>query len=163
MRSRRRAGASGSTAARGAALLVTALAGCTTVELPSPPPFVRGITVPLPPPSFAEATEIGVTIEGEIVSDPSPDGFVLLYEIVTDDGRFEYPDDTGAFVFEEVVVNLPGNCLQISEYDGTTDTFGQISAMKVQVAVDEACGGALCSAQDSLGACVCLDSWGVGC
>lgn len=151
------------TALASVTLFAVGVAGCTNVALPSPPPAVRGITVPLPPPSFAEATEVSVTIDGDSSVDAASGGFVLLYESVADDGRFEYPDGAGAFVFEDVVVNLPGNCLQLSEYDGTTDIFGQISSMKVLLAADEACAGSLCSAQDSLGACVCLEMWGVGC
>lgn len=147
----------------GAGLAVLSVAACTNAFLPDNPPSVRGITVPLPPPSFTEATEVSVTIDGQISGAPSAGGFVLLYETVSDDGRFEYPDDQGGFLFEDVTVGLPGNCLQLSEYDGDTDEFGTVVAMKVVVATDEACMDALCSTQDALGACVCLEEWGVGC
>ena len=147
----------------GAGLAILSVAACTNAFLPDNPPSVRGITVPLPPPSFTEATEVGVTIDGQISGAPSAGGFVLLYETVSDDGRFEYPDDQGGFLFEDVTVGRPGNCLQLSEYDGDTDEFGTVVAMKVVVATDEACMDALCSTQDALGACVCLEEWGVGC
>ncbi|MGB1700058.1 MAG: hypothetical protein ACPHRO_08905 [Nannocystaceae bacterium] len=144
-------------------LWVLGAVGCTNAFLADPPPFVRGITVPLPPPSFAEATAVTVTIEGETVNGPTDGSFVLLYETVSEDGRFEYPDEAGLFVFEDVTVGLPGNCLQLSEYDGESEQFGEISSMKVQVATDDACADALCSDQDAQGACVCVVAWGVGC
>ena len=138
---------------------VVGVASCSNVEASPLPPSPRGITVPQPPPSFAELEQVTVDIDGDA---ESMEGFVLLYESFSDYGRFTYPEADGGFLFTEVIVPLPNNCLQLSQVDGD-GVVGATRSSRLEVLDGEACGSGLCSEADTLGTCVCLVPQPGGC
>lgn len=136
---------------------------CATVDLPELAPAPRGITVPLPPPSFAEASEITVDVEGQSYTEVADGSFVILYDAILENGYLEYLDPDGGFLFEQVPVSLPSNCFQLSGYDGAEDGFGSVGFWKVEVRSAEACADTLCSQMDAQGDCACLYEYPAGC
>ena len=92
----------------------------------------------------------------------STEGFVLLYESFSEYGRFTYPEADGGFLFSEVVVPLPNNCLRLSQVDGD-GVVGKTRFSRLEVLDGEVCGAGLCSEADTLGACVCLVTPPGGC
>lgn len=79
-------------------------------------PFIaeHGISVPVPPPSFAAAPVQVVEVEGELgVAEPEPMTRVYLYEATSDRGYFVHADDDGGFLFIGVQLDLTDNCLEL--------------------------------------------------
>jgi hypothetical protein len=76
----------------------------------------RGISVPLPPPSFVDASEQDVDVEGEVVGDdPVLAGTLVHVEDLHGDGVGEVELAAGAtsFTIEGVGIDLTANCLEL--------------------------------------------------
>ena len=135
---------------------------CTNAELyvPDAGEF-RGITIPLPPPSFADADQVSIDVSGSINHEPNPGTIVALWESEASEGRLVPPEDDGSFLFEAVVVVPDQSCLQLwSEYpeDGEIVRSSEAAYKVIVVADDPECGTQqLCSPPDDQGSCLCLD------
>ncbi|MEE9383082.1 MAG: hypothetical protein V3V08_06670 [Nannocystaceae bacterium] len=144
---------------------VVALA-CKPVSFYRRPPSLRGVGVPLPPPSFRAGQRISVRVEGVLpLSSSHPQTFVYLWEDLDQSGYFVRPDaDTGEFLFEDVQVTVGESCLDTHYVDGLDDEDSGIAYYKVELRTEpDICEQPNCSAPDTIGACVCLVKWGSGC
>jgi hypothetical protein len=139
--------------------------GCNEPRFLIPAPTLRGITIPLPPPSFADEVLVRIDVEGNV-----PFGFdvpgtqAFLYEKVTGRGYFVDTDGMTYTVYD-VLVDVTDNCMQTWFVDGVD---GELSSTIDYKAVlregEEACTtDKTCSAMDELGVCLCLEKWTVGC
>ena len=122
----------------------------------------RGITIPLPPPSFHDNPNLTIDVDGSIGQEPGPGTVVGLWESVAQEGRLTAPDDEGDFVFENVDVVVNQSCLEIwyDQNEAGDIVRSEVARHKVVILEgDEACNDVAntCSAQDDNGACVCLD------
>jgi hypothetical protein len=139
--------------------------GCNEPRFLVPAPTLRGITIPLPPPSFADEVLVRIDVEGNV-----PFGFdvpgtqAFLYEKVT--GRGYFVDTDGmSYTIYDVLVDVTDNCMQTWFVDGVD---GEESSTLDYKAVlregEEACTtDTTCSAMDDFGVCLCLEKWTVGC
>lgn len=142
---------------------VTLLAcGPTFLEENGKPADFRGITIPLPPPSFHDNPNLSIDVDGNIGEPASPGTVVGLWESIAQAGRLTAPDPDGDFVFEGVDVVANQSCLEIwwDINEGGDIIRSEVAAYKVvildgDVACDDAAG--LCSEQDDNSSCVCLD------
>ena len=143
--------------------LLTASTGCVEHPFLIQPPSLRGITIPLPPPSFADEVLISIDVEGSVpygFDDPGTQAF--LYEKGTDRGYFTFIDG-GSYTIYDVLVDINDNCLE-TWFVGIDNDESSVVDYKVQLREGaEACGAPGCSAMDDLGACLCLEKWTVGC
>lgn len=149
----------------GLALVCGITVGCNEPRFLIPAPTLRGITIPLPPPSFADEVLVRIDVEGNV-----PFGFdvpgtqAFLYEKVTGRGYFVGTDGMKYTIYD-VLVDVTDNCMQTWFVDGVD---GELSSSVDYKAVlregEEACtSDATCSAMDELGVCLCLEKWTVGC
>jgi len=139
-----------------ASLACLAAVACNTVDFYDAPPPFRGIVVPLPPPSFADADVIEISVEGTVDANP-PGTRVLLYEYTQALGLFTYPDDAGDYAFDSVPVVLGDNCLQLDILEGG-DELLPTQLFEVVLKTGSACDSvATCSAVDEVGDCACLE------
>ncbi|TPV93993.1 MAG: hypothetical protein B7733_17585 [Myxococcales bacterium FL481] len=141
------------------------LAACKPTELYRPPPTLRGVTVPLPPPTYRNGERIEVSFEGNVPAVAAESrGFVYLWEDLGDEGRYVLPAaGTGAFVFEGVDVTVQQSCVS-TYYELDDGSFSPASFYRLELANDPArCEDPDCTAPDEFGACVCLVEWGSGC
>ena len=138
-----------------------ALGACNEVGFLVPPPNPRGITIPLPPPSFSAAPEQRFNIDGDLDESIEATGTrVSVYEKVSGRGYFTYSIE-GIWEVPDVLVDVTDNCLVVSSTDGE----GEISSrqdFKLFIAEGDACD-ASCTDPDDLGACVCFEKWNTGC
>ncbi|WP_157596493.1 hypothetical protein [Plesiocystis pacifica] len=158
----RRAIAAALTALGLGGLLVTT--ACVEHALLVPAPTLRGITIPLPPPSFADEVLLTIDIEGVV-----PDGFsgegtqAFLFEKGTSRGYFVLTEGP-VYNFYDVLVDIEDNCLETWFVDGVDGQESSVIDYKVELREgEEACGDPDCSAPDEMGACLCLEKWTVGC
>ena len=144
--------------------LSTSGVACNPVSFLVPPPTLRGITIPLPPPSFKDEPFIEIDIDGALPFGYGSDGtMVYLFERGTEAGYFVFSDGQ-AFMFNDVLVNIEDNCLETYFTEGEDGEDSTITDYKVVLQEDpEACDSPSCSAPDDLGACVCLEEWQAGC
>lgn len=95
---------------------LAALSACnSTLIVHTDGPYIaeNGISVPVPPPSFAAAPVQFVEVAGELGSPPEPKTKVFLFEGVTQRGYFVHADDDGAFQFTGVELDLTDNCVEL--------------------------------------------------
>lgn len=147
----------------GLGLVALSVGGCRDYEFLAAPPSLRGITIPLPPPSFADEGLITIDLEGTV-----PAGFVgpgtkaLVFEKGTQRGYFVFTD-TPDYTIYDLLVDLEDNCIEtwvVSEDDEESTRIDY----KAVLLEGEACAEDMsCSAPDLLGACVCLEKWSAGC
>lgn len=139
--------------------------GCNEPRFLIPAPDLRGITIPLPPPSFADEVLVHVDVEGSV-----PFGFevpgtkAFLYEKVS--GRGYFVDTDGmSYTIYDVLVDVTDNCMQTWFVDGVDgEESTTIDYKAVLREGEEACTtDSTCSAMDELGVCLCLEKWTVGC
>jgi hypothetical protein len=139
--------------------------GCNEPHFLVPAPTLRGITIPLPPPSFADEVLVRIDVEGNV-----PFGFdvpgtqAFLYEKVT--GRGYFVDTDGmSYTIYDVLVDVTDNCMQTWFVDGVDDEESSTIDYKAVLREgEEACTtDSTCSAMDQLGVCLCLEKWTVGC
>ena len=142
-----------------------ATVGCNEPRFLVPAPTLRGITIPLPPPSFADEVLVRIDVEGNVpFGFESPGTQAFLYEKVTGRGYFVETDGISYTIYD-VLVDVTDNCLETWFIDGVD---GEESTMVDYKAVlregEEACTiDDTCSAMDDLGVCLCLEKWTVGC
>jgi hypothetical protein len=145
-------------------VLVGLLTGaCNQHQFLVPAPTLRGITIPLPPPSFADEVLLEIDVEGSVpfgFEDPGTTAY--LYEKSTGRGYFTMVED-GGFIHHDVLVDIEDNCLEtwFEDIDGQESTMIDYKVELREGA--EACGDPDCSAMDDVGACLCLEKWQVGC
>lgn len=136
-------------------------AACNEVSFLVQAPNVRGITIPVPPPSFTGEPLQRVDIDGNLdLATPQTGTRVEIFEQVSGRGYYTFSVE-GLWVVPEVLVDVTDNCLVVS----STDDEGQISVrqnFKIFVAEADACD-ASCSEPDDTGACLCFENWNSGC
>lgn len=140
-------------------------AGCNDPRFLVPAPTLRGITIPLPPPSFADEVMVRIDVEGNV-----PFGFdnpgTKAYLLEKSTGRGYFVEAEGiSYTIQDVLVDVTDNCLETWFVDGID---GEASSTVDYKAVlregEEACtADDGCSAMDDLGVCLCLEKWTVGC
>jgi len=137
--------------------------GCVEHPFLIQPPSLRGITIPLPPPSFSAEVLLTIDIEGSVpygFDDPGTQAF--LYEKGTDRGYFTFTDG-GSYTIHDVLVDIEDNCLETWFVEIGGDESSVVD-YKVQLREgEEACAAPGCSTMDEVGACLCLEKWAVGC
>jgi hypothetical protein len=148
-------------------LLVGALAtvtiGCNQPQFLTPPPTLRGITIPLPPPSFVDEGLVTIDVEGGIpLGFQGPGTQAFLYEEGTGRGYFVYAEQQ-SFIINDVLVDIEDNCLESWFVDGVDAEESSTVDYKVVLAEGEACMDISCSQMDLQGACLCLEKWSAGC
>lgn len=138
--------------------------GCNEPRFLTPPPTLRGITIPLPPPSIAQEVLVSIDVEGSIPLGFEGEGTrAFLYEKGTGRGYFVYAQDM-SFTVYDVLVDIDDNCLEswfVDAVDGEEST-----AVHYKVVLgegEEACAEPTCSQMDQVGACLCLEKWTTGC
>jgi hypothetical protein len=148
----------------GVCLAAPLLAGCNEPRFLIPAPTLRGITIPLPPPSFADEVLVHIDVEGTVpFGFDNPGTQAFLYEKVTGRGYFITTDGMG-FTIYDVLVDVGDNCMHTWFVDGVDGSESStISYKAVLHEGEEACSDLSCSAPDELGVCLCLEKWTVGC
>ena len=145
-----------------AALL--SLSACNQVSFYRRGPSLRGITIPLPPPSFHDEQIVEIDVDGSVPSDAGRGTQVFLYDYGVQDGYFEYAAENGSFLFEDVPVDLQDNCLELYYVTPDDEESGSTFYRAVLRNGPEECTELnQCSEQDAEGACVCLEKWNSGC
>lgn len=130
------------------------LAGCNDhpVGTGARPEF-RGITVPLPPPSFRGATLLDVEFQGTAL------GFenerALAWDVAQKQGLAGPVDAAGNFVLPAWKINVRKHCIELRG----ASKLGEVSSPSyydLNLAEGPACQDAICSVQDNFGQCLCL-------
>jgi hypothetical protein len=160
---RRQAGVRWARLAAPLALVAVAL-GCNEPRFLTPAPTLRGITIPLPPPSIAAEMLVTIDVEGSIPLGFEGEGTkAFLYEKGTGRGYFVYAQDM-TFTIYDVLVDIDDNCLEswfVDGVDGEESTGVDYKAVLREG--EEACAEMSCSEMDDVGACLCLEKWTTGC
>jgi hypothetical protein len=144
------------------ALAVFTLA-CNEPRFLIPSPTLRGITIPLPPPSIAVEAVVTIDVEGGIpLGFEGPGTRAFLYEKGTGRGYFVYAEDQ-TFTIYDVLVDIDDNCLESWFVDGIDDEESSAVNYKAVLAEGDACMDPSCSEVDQQGACLCLEKWSTGC
>lgn len=144
------------------ALVPLAATGCRDYEFLAPAPNLRGITIPLPPPSFADEKLIHIDLEGTVPMGFEGEGTqAYVFEEGTQRGYFVLSDGPSYTVYD-VLIDLDDNCIEtwVVTAEGEESTLVDYKAVLLE---GEACSDDACSAPDQLGACVCLEKWQAGC
>ena len=135
----------------------------------TPAPTLRGITIPLPPPSFADEVVFYVDVEGNVpIGYQHPETQAYLFEKVTGRGYFVNLEDNELtnFTVHDVLVDINDNCLETWFVDGVDGDLSSVVDYRIVVLEgdgDDACGAPSCSEMDEQGMCLCLEKWAVGC
>ena len=140
---------------------LSAFAGCNQISFLSPSPNVRGITIPLPPPSIVASPEIRIDLEGDLDDLIEPDGTrVSVFEKTSGRGYYTFSAG-GSWLVQDVLLDVTDNCLVLSSNDveGGPSSTQQFKAF---ITSGEECVPG-CSAPDTLGDCVCFEKWNSGC
>jgi hypothetical protein len=136
---------------------------CNEPHFLIPSPTLRGITIPLPPPSIVDEGLVTIDVEGGIpLGFEGPGTKAFLYEKGTDRGYFVYADET-TFTIYDVLVDIGDNCLESWFVDGIDGSESTVVNYKAVIAEGEACMELSCSEVDQQGACLCLEKWTTGC
>jgi hypothetical protein len=136
---------------------------CNEATFLIPSPTLRGITIPLPPPSIVEEGAVTIDVEGAIpLGFEGPGTQAFLYEKGTGRGYFVYADEQ-MFTIYDVLVDIDNNCLESWFVDGVDGEESTVVNYKAVVAEGDACMEPSCSEADQLGACLCLEKWSAGC
>jgi hypothetical protein len=144
-------------------LLAVASLGCNEPRFLIPAPTLRGITIPLPPPSFADEVLVMIDVEGGIpLGFQGPGTRAFLYEQGTGRGYFVYAEQQ-SFLIQDVLVDIEDNCLESWFVDGVDGEESSAVNYKAVLAEGEACMETSCSQMDQQGACLCLEKWTAGC
>src|SRR5690606_35164096 len=139
--------------------------GCNEPRFLVPSPTLRGITIPLPPPSFADEVLVHIDVAGQVpFGFESPGTHAYLYEKVTGRGYFVETDGMDYTIYD-VLVDVTDNCMQTWFVDGVDqEQSTTIDYKAVLREGEEACtSDSTCSAMDQMGVCLCLEKWTVGC
>ena len=149
------------------ALTFVAVAGVGCNSHPAflvPAPTLRGIAIPLPPPSFADDVLVTIDVEGSVpMGFEGPSTKAFLYEVSTGRGYFVRTENL-EFTIHDVLVDINDNCLETWFVDGIDGEESTLVSYKAVLLEGEACmDDSTCSAPDDLGACLCLEKWTTGC
>jgi hypothetical protein len=137
------------------------IGGCNQVSFLLPPPNVRGVTIPLPPPSLTSEPEQKFDIEGDLDEGVDEDGIrVSLFEKRTARGYFTYSVG-GSWLIPDVLADVTDNCMTLSSYDYEGRESSR-QDFKLFLTEGEECVPG-CSAPDDEGMCVCFEKWNAGC
>ncbi len=139
--------------------------GCNEPRFLIPAPTLRGITIPLPPPSFADEVLVRIDVEGNVpFGFDTPGSYAYLYEKSSGRGYFVETDGINYTIYD-VLVDVTDNCLETWFVDSVDGEESQIVDYKAVLREGaEACSADdSCSAMDDLGVCLCLEKWTVGC
>lgn len=116
-------------------------------------PEFRGITVPLPPPSFRSATMVDMAFSG------AAPGFekerVMAWDTEQQRGIAAPVDAVGNFTLQPWGINVQRHCIEVR----ALNHIGEMSSTRyyaLDLASGAACQDAQCSVQDRQGECVCL-------
>ena len=145
-----------------AVLLISLGFGCNEHPLGDQQgPVFRGITIPLPPPSFAISNSVSVQLNGDAT------GFeqdrAELWESVGRHGLLTGVSEDGTFAFEPFSINPANHCLQVVASD-PPDRRSDTSYYTLSIQPAEHCIDSHCSAErDQTGACLCLERHFAGC
>jgi hypothetical protein len=144
-------------------VLATVAVGCNEPRFLIPGPTLRGITIPLPPPSIVDEMLVTIDVEGGIpLGFQGPGTRAFLYEQGTGRGYFVYAEQQ-SFIISDVLVDIEDNCLESWFIDGVDDEESSVVNYKVVLGEGEACMDVSCSQMDQQGACLCLEKWTTGC
>jgi hypothetical protein len=136
--------------------------GCRDYEFLAASPTLRGITIPLPPPSFADELLISIDLEGTVpMGFEGPDTQAFVFEKGTQRGYFVFTD-TSDYTVHDVLVDLDDNCIETWVLAGDEEST-RVDYKAVLLEGEVCTTDASCSAPDMLGVCVCLEKWSVGC
>ncbi|WP_146156245.1 hypothetical protein [Enhygromyxa salina] len=137
---------------------------CNEPRFLIPAPTLRGIAIPLPPPSIADEVLINIDVEGNVpLGFDVPGTQAFLHEKRTARGYFVGIEGM-QFTVYDVLLDVNDNCLEawfVDGVDGEESTTVNYKAVLFEGA--EACAEPTCSAMDEQGACVCLEKWTTGC
>lgn len=152
----------------GALAVLTIGLGCNTHLLPTQGPDFRGITIPLPPPSYHGVDSIAIDVEGTIPGGKPGQGTIVhLWESVAAGGETVPAEDNGDFIFEDYLVYPNQSCLELEYY--WTEAGQHMESMPnfFQVLVfdgAEMCDdNDLCSDRADDDSCLCLEPRNDGC
>lgn len=124
-------------------------------------PEFRGITVPLPPPSFRGATILDLEFSG------SAPGFenerVLAWDAEANTGIAGPVDASGNFRLRPWGVNLQRHCIEVQAVNGALGSLSLARYYSLSLAAGPSCQDPSCSVQDSKGECVCLTKRSANC
>jgi len=141
--------------------------GCNDPMFLTPAPTLRGITIPLPPPSFADEVMLYIDVEGNVpVGYQHEDTNAYLLEKRTGRGYFVGLDggDLTSYTIRDVLIDVNDNCLETWFVDGVDYEPSTVVDYKAVLREGaEACMDTSCSAMDEQGMCLCLEKWTVGC
>ena len=133
----------------------------------TPAPTLRGITIPLPPPSFGDEVLLYIDVEGNVpLGYQHPETKAYLHEKVTDRGYFVGLEDNELtnYTIRDVLIDVNDNCLETWFVDGVDGEPSSVVDYKaVLLEGEDACADPSCSAMDEMGMCLCLEKWTVGC
>lgn len=152
----------------GALAVLAAGLACNTHLLLNQGADFRGITIPLPPPSYHDLDSITIDLDGTIPGGkPGPGTVVHLWESVDADGETEPADDDGDFMFEDYLVYPDQSCLELEywwneagEIQFSTTQFYQVLVFDGADACEE---NMLCSDMAEDESCLCLEPRNDGC
>lgn len=144
------------------ALLVVPLAsGCNDHPVGNGEgPEFRGITVPLPPPSFRSATLVDVELSGRASSFEG--GRATVWNTEDPHGLTAQIDAAGAFKFRPWKLRVDKHCVELrAARDYQAPSTPRFYAM--DLFSGPACTAGTCSAVDSVGDCLCLVRYAGNC
>ena len=134
---------------------------CNQVSFLVPAPNPRGVTIPVPPPSFTSEPVQSFDIEGELANSAMDDGIrISLFEETSQKGYFTYTAG-GSWLLADVEVDTSDNCLSVwsSDFEGQ-DSVREYFKLQPRTG-DECVPG--CSEPDQDGVCICVELWSTGC
>lgn len=123
-------------------------------------PEFRGITVPLPPPSFRSATLVDLELRGSAAGYEG--GRALLWEERDPRGIAAAIDAAGNFQFPAWSINPRKHCLELRA-QGTIAGPSNASYYALVIKQASQCDSPQCSASDRQGECVCLMRFHANC
>jgi hypothetical protein len=138
--------------------------GCNEPRFLVPAPTLRGITIPLPPPSYGDAVLVHIDVEGSVpFGFEAPGTEAFLYEKSTGRGYFVGTEGISYTVYD-VLVDVTDNCIQSWFVDGVDGEESSRVDYKAVLHEGDACAADdTCSVPDELGVCLCLEKWTTGC
>lgn len=123
-------------------------------------PEFRGITVPLPPPSFRSATVVDVELAGSARGFEG--GRASAWNTEESQGIVGLIDAAGQFKFKAWKLRLDKHCVELrAARDFQAPSGARFYALDLYSG--QACSANTCSAMDSKGDCVCLVQYAGNC